>query len=85
MLPGDRKGLVLEEMNKFRQEEIALWGKAAKRGRRKPSRQKNASCIKQHIREIKGMLTKWLNVPAYIQGAWWEANRIIIETALIEC
>lgn len=62
-----------------------LWGETAKRGRRKPSRQKNERSIKWHKREINGMLTKWLNVPAYIEGTWWEAHRIIIEAALIEC
>lgn len=31
------------------------------------------------------MLTKWLNVPVYIEGTQWEVYRIIIEAALIEC
>lgn len=68
IFPGERKELVLEEMNRFRQEEIMLWGETAKRGRRKPSRQKNARSIKWHKREINGMLTKWLNVPVNIEG-----------------
>ena len=66
MFPGERKDLILEEMNRFRQEEIMLWGETAKKGR-KPSRQKNTRSIKWHKREINGMLTKWLNVPAYIE------------------
>lgn len=77
--------LVLEEMKEFRQKETVLWGESAKR-KRKHFSQKNSRSLKCHIREMKGMLTKRLNVPtAYIEGAEWEANRIIIEAALFEC